>query len=111
MLFRILLRKVRAMKPFVSWTESARHRLARRQVNRRIPRLRASSRKLKWSIVQHHELVGTQRQDRIGAAFVIAELDLEDAGGNCSDDRADLAARQTTLSQVLRQRHQVQKIR
>src|SRR5262249_53807715 len=51
-------------------------------------------------VVQDHELIRAQGEARIATTFVIAELDLEDAGGDRFDKGPHLPPEQAALRQI-----------
>lgn len=53
-----------------------------------------------WLLMKLQQLIGAQRQGRVGPALVVAELHFVDTGGESFDNRADLAAQQVVVSDI-----------
>jgi hypothetical protein len=61
-------------------------------------------------MMKNDQLLGPEGERGIGAALVIAELDLDDLGGERLDDRSDLAAHETSIGKILEERHDIQEL-
>ena len=69
----------------------------------------AGSSCLDGPVVQHHQLIGSQRETGIGAALVIGEFDLEYIRSKWFDNGTDLSARKPALRKVFRKSHDIEK--
>lgn len=58
-------------------------------------------------VAQYEELISPKRQDRVGAAFFVTELHLEDARVEFVDDGSDLAAAKSLFWEIFSERDDI----